>query len=366
MPRRAISTATASASAVIVTACDRAYQAALDLHAAGVGIAEIADIRSAPSGALPEAARRAGIAVRPRSTVLSTDGDLRVRAIELGEIDIAGHFVFGGTRRLRRGFDVRWIHAQRPLVLSVAGQTRMERGAAGLQVPGRSAEHERSAGACRGCVTELAPALADGAAAGATPTPHTHSPSMQRERPRCVPRFLYPRQLRRAPASPSSTGGARCRARPQLRRARRFPSNRARQALHDHGNGHRIRAKPPISMRSRSWQRLDAPVTQVGLTTFRMPYTPVTFGGFAGVSVGALFDPKTPHPTHEWAAANGAVFETWACGSARVIFRAPARVCMPRSQGVPGGAQCLRHLRCIDLGKNRSCRRDAAEFMNRL
>ena len=41
-------------------------------------------------------------------------------------------FALGGTRRLRRGFDVRWIHAQRSLVLSVAGQTRMGRGAAGF------------------------------------------------------------------------------------------------------------------------------------------------------------------------------------------------------------------------------------------
>ena len=32
-------------------------------------------------------------------------------------------------------------------------------------------------------------------------------------------------------------------------------------------------------------------VPQVGLTTFRMPYTPVTFGTFAGLARGDLFDP---------------------------------------------------------------------------
>jgi sarcosine oxidase subunit alpha len=54
---------------------------------------------------------------------------------------------------------------------------------------------------------------------------------------------------------------------------------------------------------------LDAPIPQVGLTTFRMPYTPVTFGSFAGISRGDLFDPVRKTPTHEWAAAKGAVFE---------------------------------------------------------
>ena len=54
---------------------------------------------------------------------------------------------------------------------------------------------------------------------------------------------------------------------------------------------------------------LDRPLPKVGLTTFRMPYTPVTFGIFAGYDRGDLFDPVRTTPTHEWAERNGAVFE---------------------------------------------------------
>ncbi|MGI9245443.1 MAG: glycine cleavage T C-terminal barrel domain-containing protein, partial [Steroidobacteraceae bacterium] len=54
---------------------------------------------------------------------------------------------------------------------------------------------------------------------------------------------------------------------------------------------------------------LGKPVPRVGLTTFRMPYTPVTFGIFAGYERGDLFDPVRTTPTHPWAVANGAVFE---------------------------------------------------------
>jgi sarcosine oxidase subunit alpha len=56
-------------------------------------------------------------------------------------------------------------------------------------------------------------------------------------------------------------------------------------------------------------RELGVAIPDVGLTTFRMPYTPVTFGSFAGFSRGALFDPVRTTPTHSWAQSRGAVFE---------------------------------------------------------
>ncbi|MFD0915455.1 sarcosine oxidase subunit alpha [Pseudahrensia aquimaris] len=54
---------------------------------------------------------------------------------------------------------------------------------------------------------------------------------------------------------------------------------------------------------------LDKPVPQVGLTTFRAPYTPTTFGTFANHSRDHLFDPRRKTPIHEWAEEHGAAFE---------------------------------------------------------
>src|SRR5262249_3086628 len=45
-----------------------------------------------------------------------------------------------------------------------------------------------------------------------------------------------------------------------------------------------------------------------------MPYTPVTFGTFAGAARGSLFEPVRRTPIHDWATAKGAIFEdvgTW-------------------------------------------------------
>ena len=145
---------------VVVTACDAAYQAALDLRAAGVAVAAVADLRAAPSGALPEAARRAGITVLPGSTVLGTEGDLRVRAIALGE---------AAARRARFDCDAVLMSGGFTPSVHLFSQSRGKliwNEALQAFTPGQSAERERSAGACRG-ISELALAVTDGAAAGA-------------------------------------------------------------------------------------------------------------------------------------------------------------------------------------------------------
>ncbi len=54
---------------------------------------------------------------------------------------------------------------------------------------------------------------------------------------------------------------------------------------------------------------LSKPVSDIGLTTFRPPYTPQTFGALAGHAKGALFQPLRKSPIDGWAEQNGAVFE---------------------------------------------------------
>ncbi|MEK6215787.1 MAG: sarcosine oxidase subunit alpha, partial [Boseongicola sp.] len=56
-------------------------------------------------------------------------------------------------------------------------------------------------------------------------------------------------------------------------------------------------------------EALGKDLPQVGLTTFRAPYTPVTFGTIANHARGELFDTTRRTPIHSWAQDNGAVFE---------------------------------------------------------
>jgi len=56
-------------------------------------------------------------------------------------------------------------------------------------------------------------------------------------------------------------------------------------------------------------ETLGESIPSVGTTTFRPPYTPVTFGTVAGESIGDLYDPVRKTAMHEWHEAAGAKFE---------------------------------------------------------
>ncbi|MFP6773367.1 MAG: glycine cleavage T C-terminal barrel domain-containing protein, partial [Alphaproteobacteria bacterium] len=53
---------------------------------------------------------------------------------------------------------------------------------------------------------------------------------------------------------------------------------------------------------------LAKPVGEVGVTTYRPPYTPVTIGALAGRGSGAFLAPARATPMQDWHADNGAVF----------------------------------------------------------
>jgi sarcosine oxidase subunit alpha len=103
----------------------------------------------------------------------------------------------------------------------------------------------------------------------------------------------------------------------------------------------------------------------VGTTTFRMPYTPVTFGAFAGAARGMMFEPLRRTPLHEWAEAQGAVFENvgtwqrarWYPRDGEDMHRAVARECRAVRNAVG-------MLDASTLGKIEVTGPDAAEFLD--
>ncbi|MDO9222769.1 MAG: sarcosine oxidase subunit alpha family protein [Caulobacter sp.] len=112
---------------------------------------------------------------------------------------------------------------------------------------------------------------------------------------------------------------------------------------------------------------LHAPVPQVGLTTFRPPFTPVTFGALANFSRDGDLDPLRLTPLYDWAAGRGAVFEDVGLWRRARYFpvagesmrEAVARECLAtrRSAGLFDAST---------LGKIEVVGPDAAEFLNRM
>jgi sarcosine oxidase, subunit alpha len=356
--------------AVIVTCGDDAYQAALDLQAAGVTIAAIADLRAEAAGALPDAARRAGIEVLPASTVLGTEGDLRVTAITLGLVHSGD--VHTGKRIacdtvLMSGGHTPSVHLFSQSRGKLAWNNDLK-----AFVPGVSAECEHSAGACRG-VYDLAEVLADGAAAGAAAAPE---PSQTRRRfnvdavKRSTASYLGALPQPDPPSADKSfvdwqhdvttrdLGLATREGFQSIEHVKRYTTT---GMATDQGKTSNLNAMAIVA------KSLEVAIPQVGLTTFRMPYTPVTFGSFAGISRGDLFDPVRTTPTHSWAEARGAVFENVGLWKRARYF--------PRG-GEDMHAAVARECRAVrsacgifdasTLGKIEVVGPDAAEFMNRL
>ena len=301
------------ARAVLVTADDAAYQAALDLHAAGVAIVAIADLRVHASGALPGAARRAGIEVISAATVLGTSGDLRVREIALASVDAAGKIDHARTLRC----DVVLLSGGYTPSVHLFSQSRGKLAwSETLQafIPDRSAEAERSAGACRG-LYDLAAVLDDGYAAGAAAAPAASG----KERRAAVQTLAagsdaYLGALPAASRASSdkafvdwqhdvTTKDLALAAREGFRSIEHVKRYTTTGMATDQGKTSNLNALAIVA------KSLDVPIPQIGLTAFRMPYTPTSFGSFAGASRGDLFDPVRKTPMHAWAEARGAVFE---------------------------------------------------------
>jgi sarcosine oxidase subunit alpha len=360
--------------AVIVTSGDDAYQTALDLQAAGVAVAAVADLRAEAAGVLPDAVRRAGIQVLAGSTVIGTAGSLRVNAITLGSV--LGGKVQRGQRIvcdtvLMSGGYTPSVH----LFSQSRGKLQWDDSLKAF-VPGVSAERERSAGACRG-VYDLAEVLQDGAAAGTAaagapaggaqpPAPHHRVDTPKRSNVACLGALPQESAPSRDKAFVDwqhdvTTRDLALATREGFQSIEHVKRYTTTGMATDQGKTSNLNAMAIVA------KSLDVAIPKVGLTTFRMPYTPVTFGSMAGISRGDLFDPRRTTPTHSWAEAKGAVFENVGLWKRARYF--------PRA-GEDMHAAVARECRAVrsacgifdasTLGKIEVVGPDAAEFMNRL
>jgi sarcosine oxidase subunit alpha len=192
-------------------------------------------------------------------------------------------------------------------------------------VPDRSAQAERSAGACRGTF-DLPGCLAEGAAAGAQAAREAGFEDAgpegmeSRDLPpvEAVPEAPI-RPLWVVPSvEPVGRGGAKhfvdlqndvtaadvlLASREGYQSVEHLKRYTTVGMGTDQGKTSNVNA---LAILARS---LAAPIPQVGTTTFRPPYTPVTFGTLAGRDVGDLADAARVTPMHAWHVRNGAVFE---------------------------------------------------------
>ncbi len=111
----------------------------------------------------------------------------------------------------------------------------------------------------------------------------------------------------------------------------------------------------------------NRPVEELGTTTFRLPYTPVTFGALAGRHVKEFFDVERTTPIHQWHIDNNAKFED--VGQWKRAWYYPKEgedMHQAVNREVKATRDGIGILDASTLGKIDIKGRDASEFLNRI
>ena len=298
---------------------DSAWEAAFDLQAAGARVAGIVDLRRDVDAALLSAAAGRGIAIHPGAAIVGTSGSHRVSGATVRRLGDSGD-VEGPVTAIEcdlLAVSGGWM-PNIALFSQSRGKLAYDETLSAFK-PGQSWQRERSAGAAAatfdldGCLKEGAKAGADAAAKAGLSTKAAKPPKVEgAERPQGTPKVI--------PEIPSGRPKHKVRAWIDLQDD--VTTKDLRLALHegydsiehakrytttgmgtDQGKVANMNAFALVA------DTLQKPIWQVGTTTYRQPWKPVTFAALAGQHVGDHFHPRRTTPMHAWHKANGAVFE---------------------------------------------------------
>ena len=305
--------------AVVFTNNDSAYQSALDLHRAGVDVAGIVDCRPAGAGELGRLAREAGIAQFNGSIVTNVRGRKQVCGVDVAAWDGSSNSAVRATRK----FDCDLVAMSGGWSSSVhlhsqsGGKNVWDENCLSF-VPGAGVQAAQSAGSGQGKET-LSECLSDGYQAGAraasrcgfaSPSPalpvveelHANSTAAlwrvpaERDPDSCPKQFLDFQ-------NDTSVADVRLAVREGYRNVEHVKRYTALGFGTDQGKLGNVNGMAVLA------ECLKRPIADVGTTTFRPAYTPVTFGACAADGVGELYEPVRKTALHDWHETVDAPFE---------------------------------------------------------
>ncbi len=366
--------------AVVFTNNDSGYGAALDMAAVGVEVAAIVDLRQMPSGPLTERAEAQGLRIIAESAIVAVEGKKRVKRVRVAELTADGKSMVGTVETIDCDLIANsggWnpsVH----LFCQAKGKLRWDEEHACFVPDLPMQPDQRSAGAANGSFG-LGACLEEGAEAGAAAAADCGfaMDDGQAEGPEAEDQdFLPGRWLWLIPGE-----------KPLGQKAKHFVDQQndvtaadLKLALRegyvsiehvkrytttgmatDQGKMGNVNAIGIVA------EEFGKPLPQVGVTTFRPPYTPVTFGVFGGRDVDDLLDPLRSTPMHAWHARNGALFED--VGQWRRAWYYPQNgedIHAAVNREVKAVRSSLGILDATTLGKIDIQGPDAAEFLNRV
>ena len=349
-------------NAVVFTNNDAGYDAALALKRAGAAV-QVVDARAAPRGSLSQKAKSAGIGILAGHVVTEARGGKRVSSVVVQGIDAQDHLV-GSPRTvacdlvaLSGGFSpVIHLHCQ-------AGSKAVWDDARVAFLPGKPGQSERSAGSCRGLQTlqecaqdGLAAGNAAAQAAGFAPAGVAAPIVAATDAGDVRALWLVPhaRGVSRAPKQFVDLQNDVAASDIHLAIREGFESIEHVKRYTAMGFGTDQGKTGNINGMGIAAQALGKTIPQVGTTTFRPNYTPVTFGAVAGLELGDAFDPIRTTAIHPWHVQQGAAVRGRGAVEAPVVLPQGrgGSACGRPARGALGAQRC-RHARRVDARQDR-------------
>lgn len=304
---------------LFVTNNDSAYLAAIALKNAGVTVRAIADLRDAPPAHARDAAARHDIEIFSGRGPLRTQGRRGVSRVSLARVDDQGRL---GNSTVDVDCDALCVSGGWSPALHLfahsGGKTRFD-AARGAIVPVEGTSPVLCAGAANGTFS-IARSISEAYAAGLRAADAAGFKSNDGFTPPSVTEWP---QTAAAPIAelrpPKGRGGQswvdlqndvtaadiRLAARENYRSVEHLKRYTTLGMAVDQGKTSNVNAI--AIMAAASGRAMD----EVGTTRFRPPYTPTTFGAFAGRETGAQYRPLRRLPAHDAHTEFGAVMEDY-------------------------------------------------------
>ncbi|GES47555.1 sarcosine oxidase subunit alpha [Rhizobium sp. NBRC 114257] len=353
----------------VYTAHDSAYEAAFDLKRAGVSVVAIVDSRARPGEAVLAEAKRLGIEVMTDYAVVDTSGKLRVSSMTVSrngslatrKIPVDALLVSAGWTP-----SVHLFSQSRGKLKFDAEKQRF--------LPGTYVQDCLSVGACNG-TDGLQAAIEESLAAGELMARATGSTNGDEKiQLHAEQAFEWTGGMIGAAEGAGPDTNAKAFVDFQHDVCAKDIRLAVREGMHSIEHIKRFTTNGMASDQGKlsnmhglaiAAEMLGKDIPQVGLTTFRAPYTPVTYGTLISHSRGALFDPARKTPMHAWEEAHGAIFED--VGNWKRAWFYP-RAGETMHQAVNRECRTAREVAGVfdasTLGKIEVVGPDAAEFLN--
>ena len=363
---------------IIFTNNDQAYQTAIDFKMTNIEVEGIIDVRKNSNGDLVKNAQKLGIKIFFKHAVTDTSGRKKINSVNVNEIDEECKKIIGKSKKI--SCDLLCVSGGWTPTVNLFSQSRgklIYRESDAAFIPDKSFQDQISIGACNGTFeyneiieetfSKVSKLLSD----------------LGKKNGEHIDQFLKTEKLfydkiKHIWIVPSNKHFGKTKmfvdfqndvtakdiklalkeGYKSIEHVKRYTTT---GMATDQGKISNVNALGIISTLS------GLPINELGTTTFRLPYTPVTFGAMAGRHVKEFFDVERTTPIHKWHVDNGAMFED--VGQWKRAWYYPKdneNMHQAVNREVKATRDGIGILDASTLGKIDIKGRDASEFLNRV